>query len=50
MRDSYGRSASDQVAKAKWVKPTLTTLRAGSAEFNSGPRDDGDNGSAQNNS
>ncbi len=36
--------------KAKWVKPTVRQLEAGAAEVNTGPRDDGDPGTARNNS
>lgn len=36
--------------KAKWVKPAVTHIRAGSAEVGTGTTDDGDPGTALNNS
>ena len=51
MYNNLEKLVLDHGAKAKWVTPRLTRLRAGAAEF--GPdsgRDDGDSGSAKNNS
>lgn len=42
--------AFQKTPKAKWEKPAVRQLEAGAAEVNNGPRDDGDNGSALNNS
>jgi hypothetical protein len=38
------------MSKKVWRKPEVRRMRAGAAEFNNGQRDDGDNGSALNNS
>ena len=42
------RSATSR--KAEWVKPSVRQLKAGSAEVNTGTVDDGDPGTALNNS
>lgn len=36
--------------KRRWVKPAVRHLKAGAAEFNSGTNEDGDPGTANNNS
>ena len=36
--------------KAEWVKPIVRQLKAGAAEFGTGGNDDGDPGTALNNS
>ena len=51
MYNNLEKLVLDHGAKAKWVTPRLTRLRAGAAEF--GPnfgRDDGDTNSAKDNS
>ena len=50
MPSDYERSDREQIQKAVWVKPTVRHLKAGAAEINDGTRDDGDNGTALNNS
>lgn len=50
MRSGFEQSASNPVLKTVWIKPAVSRLRAGAAENNTGAIDDGDNGSAQNNS
>lgn len=43
-------AVSHERPKAKWVNPMVRKLRAGAAEIGTGTVDDGDPGSAQNNS
>jgi hypothetical protein len=50
MRNEFEQSAFNKSPKAKWVKPAVRQLRAGAAEVNTGAVDDGDPGSALNNS
>ena len=38
------------MAKKEWRKPEVKTIKAGAAEVNSGSVDDGDSGTALNNS
>ncbi len=50
MRNRFNQSAFEKSPKAKWVKPAVRQLRAGAAEVNGGGVDDGDPGTANNNS
>ena len=46
----FEKAATRENPKATWVSPHLHRLKAGSAEVNAGPRDDGDPGTSLNNS
>ena len=50
MSNKFEESALQKSSKAKWVKPAVRQLRAGSAEFGTGTAEDGDPGTALNNS
>jgi hypothetical protein len=50
MSNRFEESAFQKSPKAKWVKPDVRQLRAGAAEVNAGTVDDGDPGTALNNS
>jgi hypothetical protein len=50
MSNKFEAVRSPTNPKARWVKPAVRQLKAGSAEVNSGTTDDGDPGTANNNS
>jgi hypothetical protein len=50
MSNRFDEMSSPTGSKAKWVKPTVRQLKAGAAEFGTGTNDDGDPGTANNNS
>lgn len=50
MSNRFEETGSPMSPKAKWVKPAVRQLKAGAAEVNTGTVDDGDPGSALNNS
>lgn len=50
MSSKSERTSSQNDGKAKWVKPVLTKVLAGSAEVGPGTLEDGDPGTALNNS
>jgi hypothetical protein len=50
MSNRYEQTPARVNPKAKWEKPTVRELRAGAAEVGTGTVDDGDPGSALNNS
>ena len=50
MSNRFEQSAFEKSPKAKWVKPAVRQLRAGAAEAGTGSADDGDPGTALDNS
>jgi hypothetical protein len=50
MRNMFEKAGSPTSPRAKWVKPDVRQLRAGAAEVGTGTTDDGDPGTALNNS
>ena len=50
MSNRFRVKGSPTSPKAEWVKPTVRQLKAGAAEFGTGTAEDGDPGTAVNNS
>ena len=50
MSNRFTETALHKSSKAKWEKPAVRQLKAGAAEVGTGTTDDGDPGTALNNS
>lgn len=50
MSNRFEQTAFSKGPRGKWIKPAVRQLKAGSAEVGTGTTDDGDPGTALNNS